>query len=134
MKISAPNHTQTPNICLDEIFKTLTEGELRVILVIIRQTFGWHKSADKISLNQLAEKTGMERKSVCRSLASLIEKKLVDKKKFGTIGKERCYFSLIVENTEPEEVDGYDDDITEEEMLLISNNSYQCPKDTHKRN
>lgn len=129
MKISPPNYTQSPNICYDEIFKTLKEGELRVILVIIRQTFGWHKPADRISLSQLAEKSGMERKSVCRSLNSLIEKGLVIKNKFGDPGKERCYFSLAVENTDIKEKE-LDELMTEEEMALISNNSYQCPKDT----
>ena len=81
LKIQPPNYTQSPNVFFDEIFKELKEGELRVILVIIRQTFGWHKPADKISFSQLSEKTGMERKSVCRSLNSLIEKGLITKKK-----------------------------------------------------
>ena len=129
MRISPPNYTQSPNVCFDEIFKTLKEGELRVILVIIRQTFGWHKAADRISLSQLSEKSGMERKSVCRSLNSLIEKKLIIKNKFGDSGKERCYFSLAVEESESKEKES-DDEISEEEMALISNNSYQCPKDT----
>lgn len=129
MKISPPNYTQSPNICYDEIFKNLKEGELRIILVLIRQTFGWHKAADRISLSQLSEKSGMERKSVCRSLNSLIEKKLVIKNKFGTVGQERCYFSLAIENAEIPEKE-LDDSITEEEMALISNISYQCPKDT----
>lgn len=130
MKIPAPNYTQTPNVCFDEIFKTLKEGELRVILVLIRQTFGWHKPYDRISLSQLAEKTGMERKSICRSLNSLIEKGLIEKKKFGDKGKERCYFSLVVDilNEQTEKVD--EGEIDEEEMQILSSNSYQCPKDT----
>lgn len=129
MHIAAPNYTQTPNVCFDEIFKTLKEGELRVILVLIRQTFGWHKPIDRISLGQLADKSGMERKSVCRSLNSLITKGLVTKKKFGNKGKERCYFSLVMSDPIEQEIPG-DDDISEEEMELLSNNSYQCPKDT----
>jgi phage replication O-like protein O len=128
--ISAPNHTQTPNICFDEIFKTLKEGELRVILVLIRQTFGWHKPFDRISLSQLAEKSGMERKSVCRSLNSLIQKNLVRKTKIGEVGRERCYYMLVTEKVENEtrkEDDGIE---SAEEIQLISNILYQCPKDT----
>ncbi len=128
-KIPAPNYTQSPNILFDEIFKTLKEGELRIILVLMRQTFGWHKSFDRISLGQLADKTGMERSSVARSLRPLLEKGLVIKKKFGIKGKEKCYFSLLIEETERDKIYD-DDDISEEEMDLISNNSYQCPKDT----
>ena len=34
---SKPNFTQTPNEFFDDIAKTLKEGELRVMLVIMRQ-------------------------------------------------------------------------------------------------
>lgn len=129
-KIPQPNYTQTPNIFFDEVFKLLKEGELRVLLVLARQTFGWHKSADRVSLSQLATKTGMERSRVCKSLGSLIEKGLVQKFKFGEKGKERCYYTLVVETPEQEKVDPTDGVETEEEMALISNISYQCPKDT----
>jgi len=61
MKMPQPNFTQTPNEFFDAIAKTLKEGELRVLLVIMRQTFGWRKEWDRISLSQLATKTGMER-------------------------------------------------------------------------
>lgn len=128
MKISAPNYTQTPNSCFDEMFKALKEGELRVVLVLIRQTFGWHKSADRISLGQIARKSGMEKSSVCKSLKTLIEKDLVTKKKFGDPGKERCYYSLILEQNPEEDFD--DEPMCDEERELISNNYYQCSKNT----
>lgn len=130
MKIPTPNYTQSPNVLFDEVFKTLKEGELRVVLVLIRQTFGWHKLADRISLSQMAEKTGMERKSVARSLLSLIEKGLVEKFKFGKSGQQRCYYSLALEKDPEEEVNPSDGIETEEEMALFSNKSDQCPKDT----
>ena len=57
---SKPNYTQTPNEFFDDIAKTLKEGELRVLLVIMRQTFGWgNKKWDRISISQFQEKTGM---------------------------------------------------------------------------
>jgi phage replication O-like protein O len=114
----------------DEIFKTLNEGELRVVLVLVRQTFGWHKSFDRISLSQLAEKTGMVRTSVCRSLSTLIEKGLVIKKKFGSIGQLRCYYSLAMEEMTSEKEDPSEGIESEEEMAIISNNSDQSPKET----
>lgn len=130
MKIAPPNYTQSPNVFYDEIFKTLTEGELRIVLVLIRQTFGWHKQADRISLGQLAEKTGMLKGSVCRSLNSLIKKNVIEKKKFGESGKERCYYSLVVEEQEQELISEDDGIETEEEKRLISNNLDQSPKET----
>ena len=60
-----PNHTQTPNsffdVSLPEI-KSLVE--LKIVLAIIRQTFGWQKMADRISLSQLQRLTGLSRESV----------------------------------------------------------------------
>ena len=127
MRLAAPNYTQTPNALYDQVFKTLTDGELRVILVLVRQTFGWHKQFDRISLNQMAEKTGFLRTSVCRILNSLIAKGLVEKKKFGPPGKERCYFGLVVETPPKEPIEEDDGCLTEEEMQILSNNSYQSP-------
>ena len=89
------------------------------MLVIMRQTFGWgNKQWDRISLSQFVEKTGMNEKSVCRSLQTLIEKKLVMKHKEGPIGREKVWYSLVVES--PAEFEKPIDD---------SNNSYPCPKD-----
>jgi len=123
MRIQAPNYTQSPNVLFDEIFKTLREGELRIVLVLVRQTFGWHKQWDQISIGMLAEKTGMERRSIFRSLSSLMEKGLVERKKFGKNGKEKCYFSLVLQEPEKEECE-YDDEISEEEMEMLSTNYY----------
>ena len=128
--LPAPNYTQSPNVFFDEVFKTLKEGELRVILVLVRQTFGWHKKFDRISLNKIADQTGMEKSSVCKSLASLIAKGLVHKKKFGSAGKERCYYALSMEDIKHEELDDDDGVESEEEREIISNNSYGCSKNT----
>ncbi len=130
MALPAPNYTQAPNVLFDELFKTLSEGDLRVVLVLVRQTFGWHKPFDRISLSQIAEKTGMAKPSVCRSLGTLIKKGLVQKKKFGSAGQERCYYSLVMEEQKGDPVDPSDGIENEEEMELISNNSYQSPKET----
>ncbi len=126
MKIQSPNYTQSPNVLFDEIFKTLKEGELRIVLVLIRQTFGWHKEWDRICIGMLANKSGMERKSVQRSLKSLIDKGVVEQKRYGKNGKERLYFRLVMEEIEAEKFD--DDEITEEEIQMLSNNSYLRPK------
>lgn len=118
-KISAPNYTQSPNVLFDEIFKALKEGELRIVLVLIRQTFGWHKEWDRISIGKIAEKSGLDKRSVTRSLKSLIEKGIVEQKRFGKNGKETLYFRLVMEEIEAENFD--DDDITEEEMEFLAN-------------
>ena len=58
----SPRYTPTPDELFDELLAPgrLTEGELRVLLYIIRHTFGWKKESDTISLSQLTD--GISRK------------------------------------------------------------------------
>lgn len=55
-----PNHTQTPNKFFDMI-PEMGEAELRVTLVMIRHTFGYHKESFKMSMQKLADASGMSR-------------------------------------------------------------------------
>ena len=67
-KIEKPNYTQTPNILFDEIMRDLNGAELKVILAVIRKTFGWHKERDRISLTQLEEMTGLSRQGILNAI------------------------------------------------------------------
>lgn len=110
MGLRAPNHTQTPNELFDEWLPKLGCAELKVLMVIIRKTFGWHKTYDKISLGQLEALTGLERRHISKAIKTLSEKRLISKKVIGTVGRQVTYYELVVEE--------------------VSNNFYQCPKDT----
>src|SRR5690554_7786948 len=76
-KIEKPNYTQTPNILFDEIMRDLNGAELKVILAVIRKTFGWHKERDRISYSQIIEMTGLVKSTVSISIKSLEEKGLI---------------------------------------------------------
>src|SRR5436190_1188405 len=76
--------TQVPNILFDTHLPNLTESELKMLLVIIRQTNGWidpktrqRKTRDRISHNQFIQKTGLSRRVISKTLKSLISKGLV---------------------------------------------------------
>lgn len=128
MGFKPPNYTQVPNELFDEILPTLKEGELKILCIIMRQTFGWNKQWDRISMSQLEKKTGMLRKAVNNSLKSLINKKLVSKRKEGPVGQEKCWYSLIVDGTEKdEEIEDTEPDFSDD-----SNKFYQCEKNTSK--
>ncbi len=68
---------------VDRLAPQLREGELRVLLFIVRQTAGWGKVRDTISIGQLMdgigdrEGTGMGKRAVIRSYTSLEAKGLV---------------------------------------------------------
>lgn len=68
-----PNFTPIPNVILDEMMRMLAPGATKVLFAICRFTYGWGKQADRISLNQLQDITGMARGSVARSLKELGE-------------------------------------------------------------
>jgi phage replication O-like protein O len=72
-----PRFTQVPNTLFDELLPELGLGELKVLLYIMRRTFGFHKDADRISLHQIEAGTGLSRKSISAAVSSLEEKGMV---------------------------------------------------------
>lgn len=76
--------TQVPNILFDKYLPHLTDSELKILLIIIRQTYGWirkdgkgRKTRDRITHRQFCTKTGLCRRVVSKSIQSLVEKKLI---------------------------------------------------------
>lgn len=96
MKITAPNYTQTPNDLFDHWLPLLKESELKVLLVIMRKTFGWHKVRDKISVSQLSKLTGLVEETVVIAVKALQKKGLILKQVVGRIGKQETYYELVV--------------------------------------
>jgi predicted transcriptional regulator len=85
-----PTTTPTPDLLFDHIMQDLNESELKVLLYIIRRTYGFKKNTDDISINQLVDGiktkdgkvldrgTGLSKSTVKRALQSLKEKNLID--------------------------------------------------------
>ena len=76
--------TQIPNIVLDQYLRTLNASELKILLVIIRQTNGWidkrtgkRKTRDRICHSQFKEKTGLCSKIISKAIQSLVLKGLI---------------------------------------------------------
>lgn len=77
--------TQVPNIFFDLHLPSLTESELKILLIIIRQTNGWidrntgkRKSQDRISHSQFIIKTGLSRRVISKAIENLISKGIVN--------------------------------------------------------
>ena len=104
IRIQAPNHTQMPNDLVDQWIKDLTGLEVKILLVIIRKTFGWHKTRDRISLSQFEKLTGGSRDKISESLQSLIEKGAISKEIEGSLGTEKIFYSLRVHEEEIKEI------------------------------
>ena len=73
-------HTDIAHEVLEALMKTpLSGAEFRVLLAILRKTWGWHKKQDTLSLNQIAELTGIPRRTVIRASGGLLEKRILDR-------------------------------------------------------
>jgi hypothetical protein len=85
----APNTTPVPDVVFDVLAPELSEAELRVLLYIIRRTFGFKKTADSISLRQMVDGivkrdgtildrgTGLTKSGVTKALKGLVAKGLI---------------------------------------------------------
>jgi hypothetical protein len=85
----SPNYTNVPDQLLDEHLAFLSGAELKVILYIIRRTFGFKKDADTISLSQMLTGivtregqrldygVGLSKKTLLQALRDLQQKHLI---------------------------------------------------------
>ena len=101
--------TQVPNFIF-ALLPNLTEAELKVILTVIRQTYGWidkrtskRKLKDRISGSQFRLKTGLSKRTITKTLQSLMAKNLLEITDYaGNVlqtatdrqGKTHLYYSL----------------------------------------
>jgi Bacteriophage replication protein O len=103
------NSTPVPNHIFDHFLPILKPAELTLLLVIIRQTIGWHttrkhrKYSDWLAGSQLREKTGYSRKALSTAIDGLITHKLIRvHDQYGQVlesagerqGKTRLYYAF----------------------------------------
>lgn len=75
--IDKPNYTQMPNAILDNM-ASMTMPEFCVVTAICRQTFGWHRKSEKISVSQLQAMTGLSRHAVLDGIDAAIAHGWID--------------------------------------------------------
>ena len=74
----APNYTQVPNDYFDLVME-MTEAEIKIISVLIRQTFGYHRDEIKMSVRELANATNMSTSSVWVGAEKLEARGLIER-------------------------------------------------------
>lgn len=83
MSYPAPNYTQCPNLLIDEHLPDMGHAECKVVLAITRQTFGWHKRKDRLSISQLMELTGLSNRAVIDGVRAAMERGVLDREREG---------------------------------------------------
>ncbi|TXH46173.1 MAG: hypothetical protein E6Q97_30180 [Desulfurellales bacterium] len=63
MPFQSPNHTQVPND-LFEMLPDMYAAELRVVLVVIRETLGFHRERVKMTVAEIMRRAGLSRQGV----------------------------------------------------------------------
>jgi DNA replication protein DnaD len=92
-----PNYTQAPNVFFDEMMPEIdTLSELKVVLAIIRQTFGWHKNEDELSLSRLEDLTGLSRPSVIVGTEAALNRGVIQRRAQGN----SFVYSLVVKDVD----------------------------------
>jgi hypothetical protein len=83
-RIPQPNYTQIPNVFFDEIMPQLKSlAEIKVMLVVMRQTFGYHKRNDLLSLSQIQKLSGLSRQAAIDGIKGALEKGILLRKEQG---------------------------------------------------
>ena len=84
-----PTTTPVPDEVFDILLPQLTHAEVRVLLYIIRRTFGFKKEKDNISLGQMVNGittregrvldggTGLAKSGVAKAIKGLLEKRVI---------------------------------------------------------
>lgn len=78
--------TPIPNGLLDRVMPTLRDTELRVLLVVVRQTLGWQegpdpsrrKERDWLTQSQLMRRTGRASEAVSAAVDGLVRARLIE--------------------------------------------------------
>ncbi len=79
MAVRKPNWFSLPNEVTDVHLRELSSSEVRVILVLFRETRGWQRDAANISISDICEKAGLGKSSVSEACSSLQSKGLIRK-------------------------------------------------------
>lgn len=107
--MSYTNTTPVPNALFDIYLSELQSAELKVLLIVIRQTLGWsdrrtqlgRKERDWISNSQLQAKTGASRRAISSAIEVLVSKGIIEVlDEYGNLlllpslrkGKQRLYY------------------------------------------
>lgn len=88
-------YTPIANELLEALAKTNINGEAwRVLLSIMRRTYGYHKKEDRISVSQIQAITGMRRQNIFRALKALKTANIINGLKSETNKREVATYSV----------------------------------------
>jgi phage replication O-like protein O len=98
-------HTRIANELLEAIISfDFSKRQYKVVLFVLRKTYGWNKKADVMSLSQIMEGTGLDRSNASKTLAELSDMKVLLKQQHSAgqlIELNKKYKSWMVLSNQP---------------------------------
>lgn len=95
-------YTKVPNTMMRALYRCRFNGsQFRVIIFIIRMTNGWNKGSRIISYKFIAKELDLDRRSVRRTIKTLIQNNVIIKQKSGrrnvwTINHDGASWKLLI--------------------------------------
>lgn len=96
MGFISPNFTQIPNDFFESYLPILDKAELKILLVIMRGTFGYHRDETTISIRDMARQTGLSVSSIMPAAQKLEELGLIERV---TDGSKSTHWRTLVDET-----------------------------------
>ena len=108
----------------------LTGNELKILLVVIRNTYGWHKRTTTLLQEEIAQHTGIGKNNLYYSLASLVKKGFL--KKYRTSSHSGFSYSVSFTGKESATVKCYNKYTSDNCPFILSGNMQphcvKCPR------
>jgi phage replication O-like protein O len=100
--VPPPNYTQAPNVLFDDLIcdPKLSLAELKVILVVVRQTIGFHNDEEKLTFSELETRTGLSRSAVSDGVQRAMARGIVERRIEGPKGHEEAFYALNISGSE----------------------------------
>lgn len=97
IKPAKSNYFEVPNQLTDEFYSDIPPSALKIYLLLIRKTWGWHKCGDWVSMSQFMTGTGMTKMTILKNLKWLEENGYIWSAKVGEEGREQKLYFIMSE-------------------------------------
>jgi phage replication O-like protein O len=132
-------HTDIANEILEALWRVnLSAHETRVLLYLLRKTYGWHKKTDRIALSQFSKDIGIDRRLIHRAIKKLSSNKHMiviyrDDKNNITYGFQKNYERWKVSSKQMTVI-YRDDKVSSKEMIKLSSKEIPTKETTKEKN
>ncbi len=95
--IASVNCTAVPDVVVDELMPCLPDNEFKILMCIIRQTYGFRRDSANIPIEQMIKSAGLSKQQVLFALRTLKELNVIKTETSPENGLETANYSFNLE-------------------------------------